>query len=134
MSVGTRSSVQALYEETARELATRVVERFRDAVHSVVLYGSVARGTAGKDSDIDVLLVSDVGEALRGQLADVSGDLEYERDYETLFEALILTPGQLTELAEAGFPIADEVLKEGVVLYDDGTFERIRKKAATVGG
>ena len=48
--------------------------------------------------------------------------------------ATCLTPERLLEMARGEFPIAGHILREGVVLYDDGTFERIRKDAVAVGG
>ena len=133
MKTATRSSLLTLYKETAREFAARVVERFPNSVHSVVLYGSVARGTAGKDSDIDVLVLTDEGEALRVPLIDISEELDYDNDYDTYLKSLPLTAGKLMELFEACCPSAEDILREGVVLYDDGIFERRRGSALKVG-
>ena len=35
----------------------RVLERYKDKIDSIILFGSVARGEAKEDSDIDVLIV-----------------------------------------------------------------------------
>lgn len=133
MSRPSDTSLLALYRKTAEEFAARVRQQCGDAVDSVVLYGSVARKTAGKNSDIDVLVLADNSEALRDQLVDISESLDFENNYVTFLIATCFTPKRLEELARGRFPIADHILTEGVVLYDNGTFERIRKNALTVG-
>ncbi len=133
MSIATRSSLQALYEETARKLAERLRERFPGSVHAVVLYGSVARKTAGKDSDIDVLVLTSNGRPARDELVEVSESLDFENSYHTFLIATAFTPQRLQQLASGGFPIAETLFREGIVLYDDGTFERIRKNAVGAG-
>lgn len=133
MSGPTQMSLLTLYQKTAQEFAGRVRQRFGDAVHSIVLYGSVAKKTASEDSDIDILVLTEDGESLRGELADISECLDFENNYVTFLIATCFTPERLRELARGGFPIGHHILTEGVVLYDDGTFERIRKNALTVG-
>ena len=126
----TRSlTLQQLYEETARRFAERVREAFPSSVHAVVLYGSVARGTAGPGSDIDVLVLTSDGSPGRNELVNISESLDFENKYRTFLIAMPFTPDKLEELERGQFPIADAIIREGLVLYDDGTFERIRTKA-----
>jgi predicted nucleotidyltransferase len=134
VSRASKKSLLALYWRTANAFAGRARQQLGDAVHSVVLYGSVARDTAEEDSDIDVLVLSDNGEAVRHELVDISESLDFENNYDTFLVATCFTPERLRELARGEFPIARHILREGVVLYDDGTFERIRKDAVAVGG
>jgi len=126
-------TLQILYEETARRFAERVRQRFPHSVHSVVLYGSVARGTAGQESDVDVLVLTANGRPSRGELVEISESLDFENGYRTLLFATAFTPLRLDELRQGGFPIAGAILKEGRVLYDDGAFERIRQDALKTG-
>jgi len=127
------SQLQTLYEETAREFARRVRERFPREVHSIVLYGSVARGTATEDSDVDVLVLTSNARPARYELVEVSESLDFENNYHTFLITTAFAPERLEELVRGGFPIAEAILTEGVVLYDDGTFERIRKDAVGAG-
>ncbi len=126
-------TLQALYEETARRFAERLRDRFPADVHSVVLYGSVARKTAGEQSDIDVLVLTADGRPARDELVEISESLDFENGFRTFLIATAFTPERLTELSSGDFPIAEAILREGIVLYDDGTFERIRKDAAGAG-
>jgi len=133
MSIATRTSLQALYEETARQFAKRLRERFPGSVHAVVLYGSVARKAAGKDSDIDVMVLTSNGRPARDELVEVSESLDFENNYHTFLIATPFTCHMLQQLASGGFPIAEAIFREGIVLYDDGTFERIRQNAVGAG-
>ena len=133
MSRASKKSLLALYWRTANAFAERARQQLGEAVHSVVLYGSVASKTAEEDSDIDVLVLSGNGEAVRDELVDISESLDFDNNYDTFVIATCLTPERLRELARGEFPIARHILREGVVLYDDGTFERIRKDAVAVG-
>ena len=42
----------------ADTLVQRLLHRMRDEVHSVILFGSVARGEANDNSDIDLYIIS----------------------------------------------------------------------------
>ncbi|WP_414838315.1 nucleotidyltransferase domain-containing protein [Candidatus Nanosalina sp. VS9-1] len=46
-------------EETAREWAEKFYENsgLKDEIRSIILFGSVARGTAGPNSDVDILIL-----------------------------------------------------------------------------
>ncbi|MEE9457284.1 MAG: nucleotidyltransferase domain-containing protein, partial [bacterium] len=47
---------EAAWRGALHEVAAEVREKFGDAVERVVLYGSRARGEAGAESDVDVLV------------------------------------------------------------------------------
>ncbi|NJD78740.1 MAG: nucleotidyltransferase domain-containing protein [Candidatus Methanoperedens sp.] len=45
------------YKELLTNFKQLLSERFGDNLISLILYGSVARSTAGKESDIDLLII-----------------------------------------------------------------------------
>jgi uncharacterized protein (UPF0332 family)/predicted nucleotidyltransferase len=124
------SDLQLLYEETAREFAQRIRARLGDDLHSVVLYGSVARQEAAPERDIDVLVLSDTPGMSDGTVQDIGNRLDEERDYKTHVSPLVISPVGLEELRIGGFPIARHIIHEGIVLSDDGAFRRWRDKGA----
>jgi len=133
MTIEAGSKSSAEYESAAREFSDRLVERFPKQVHSVVLYGSVARGTANDDSDIDVLVLRDDGLPGREQMVEISDSIDYN-NYETRLIVTGMSATKLQGLWRQRFPIAEAILAEGVALYDDGTFQRIRETPAGSGG
>lgn len=106
------------------------------SIHSVVVFGSAARGRARVDSDVDLLFVlstrASMGERISLLTAvETSGRVEaelqwlYEHNVDTHIAALPLTPRELQALP----PILLDIVEDGVPLVDDGLF---RDAAATV--
>ncbi len=62
-------------EQLLKEIKARLSKAHGNRLFGVVLYGSEARGTAGPDSDIDVLVL-------------LEGPVNYGRDLETNLEVL----------------------------------------------
>jgi predicted nucleotidyltransferase len=101
-------------------------------VRSVVLFGSVARGRAKADSDIDLLVVLEgfrsLGEAL-DRLVEVEFSPRVAAEIEWLEAHGVathlsfhpLTPQELHQHP----PILLDILDEGIVLMDDGTFTQV---------
>jgi len=121
------SQRQDLYGRVAREFARRATERFGAAIHAVVLYGSVARHSAGADSDIDLLVLVEREDGLRDVMHDVSYALDEENDYATSLSPLVMNVERLERLRQGAYPIASEIIRQGEVIYDDGTFIRWRE-------
>jgi hypothetical protein len=58
-----RKPIDASTLDAARVFLSRVAERYR--LHEAILFGSRARGTHGEESDADIAVVLDGGEAER---------------------------------------------------------------------
>ena len=88
-----------------------------DAV-AVYLYGSVARGTAREDSDVDVgvLLEKEPPRTLKGLKLDLEADLE----------SLLEVPVQLVVLNRAPPDLIHRVLRDGKLVLDRDRSKRIR--------
>lgn len=53
----------------AGEFSEKILEKYAERVHAIILFGSVARGEAKRESDIDILIV---GEVTLKELIDIS--------------------------------------------------------------
>jgi predicted nucleotidyltransferase len=93
-----------------------IVDRVVNAIHPlrIILFGSVARGTAGKDSDIDLLVVMpegisrlDVAQKLYMNMFGIPAAVEF----------LIATPSDLERHRDNIGLIYRTILKEGKQLY-----------------
>lgn len=113
-------------EKTLKELTATLSEELKGFVNSIVLYGSVARNQATEDSDIDIMVVMpDNMEAYR-KVSRISYSIDLKNS--TVTSAICFTPEELTTLVEDGSPFIEDVLTEGVILYDNGTFQELRTK------
>jgi predicted nucleotidyltransferase len=73
--------IQEEFQEAVKEFVRRALRKYEDKIDSIILFGSVARGEAKEDSDIDILVVwkGDEAEgwrAMSGLAFDVLLDVE----------------------------------------------------------
>lgn len=91
---------------------------YQNALKAVLLYGSVARGTAGEDSDIDIMVVVDLPQdrlkAYEDRLCDISTDFALE--YFKVFSIIDVSYSEYEEWKEI-LPFYKNVEKEGITLY-----------------
>jgi predicted nucleotidyltransferase len=106
------------FDHLAHRLREECLERYRDRLVSVVLFGSVARGTMRPDSDMDILLV--VEPLPQGRTARVREFEDIDRALEADLE-LARRSGIQTLLAPV-FKTRDEV-GQGSPLFLDMTIE-----------
>lgn len=116
---------QAEFQTPVRTGVDELVERL-DTVIGIILYGSVARGTADRRSDIDLwVLVEDDRMANQRTANRVRQDLEDQEfdtgryAYEIDVESLPAVPNYTDELRD--------VLGDGLVVYDSEKFETVRE-------
>jgi predicted nucleotidyltransferase len=96
------------------ELLDRIVAHFHP--QRVILFGSAARGEAGSESDIDLLVVVDDDtppEAFRAKLI-----YEVRSSYHGAVDILPCRASVLALRARAKGSFADIVLREGVTAYE----------------
>jgi predicted nucleotidyltransferase len=109
--------------------ATGVIDHV-DSIKSLVLYGSVARGNPGSDSDVDLLAVIDNGKDVRPAFnammkiereGPTAKELEHLEN-EGIHTHISILPMSLNRLASHPFVLLD-IVDEGLAIYDDGAFE-----------
>ena len=105
--------IKKKYRGAVEEFVRRVLERYRDKIDSIILFGSVARGEAKEDSDIDILVVGDVS---LEELVEVSFPILLE--YGELISAKNMKKDRFDFSAKEGYSFIRNVLREGVVLYE----------------
>ncbi|MCS7145297.1 MAG: nucleotidyltransferase domain-containing protein [Nitrososphaerota archaeon] len=109
------------------------IEAMRNDIglRSIVVFGSVARGSAGVDSDVDLLIVLDGFKSL-GKTVDRLVSIEYSprvaRELEWLEEKGISTHLSFHPISSQTLrkhpPIMLDVVEEGIAVVDDGTYGR----------
>jgi predicted nucleotidyltransferase len=126
------SSITIAYEKIVAHLTERLVEDLGDKIESIVLYGSVARNEAHEDSDIDILIVTrDDDRKLYDRISKIRTRIDLDNN--TLTVLVQMSRNELEQHMKLGSPFMESVVKEGVILYDSGFFEKIRESLAFKG-
>ena len=120
------------YRKVAEECANRLVTKLGDEVEAIVLYGSVARGTAREESDIDLLVVVWEPDRVRKAVQGVCYDYDFERGFDVMTSVMDCDSYHLKLLVRVRSPFLSNVLRDGVVLHDDGAFAAVCREAVTV--
>ena len=104
------------YKEAVDEFLRRVLDKYRDKIEGIILFGSVARGETREDSDVDILVV--VKEQNLADMREIYG-IAFEVSLEHSVEVSPKVYGEYEVLKrlELGAPFINEVLHEGVALY-----------------
>jgi len=127
-----RQTLQTIYRTAAAEFARRVTSALGDRVDALVLFGSVARGEATRSSDIDIVVISPNPAATRETISWIRSDLTYEHRFTFFISLIHWSRREFDMLSHLCSPFLEEVVTEGVILYDNGTFSRVREKTPAV--
>lgn len=104
--------------EILLQLTDELKEVYQSTLKAVILYGSVARGTAGEDSDIDIMVIVDVAQnmlkAYEERLCDISTDFALK--YFKVFSIVDVSYSEYEEWKEV-LPFYKNVEEEGITLY-----------------
>lgn len=99
------------------DFTQKVKELLGDRVKKIILYGSYARGDYKKDSDIDIMILTDLNfaeiEKYRDEISDIAFDIEL--DTGIVISPVIKNIDKYNERVNI-VPFFMNVQKEGVVL------------------
>ncbi len=137
----------AYYAPVVKRFCEKLLEVFGDRLVAVVLFGSVARGDWGQNSDIDLIIVADgwsnkrIWERIR-ELRKVERMVEASAEYANAVEAGYIPrfqpyPLSLKEAKRFNRVYLDAVL-DGVILFDRDSFAEkvlssLRKRLEEIG-
>jgi hypothetical protein len=105
--------IQKRYQKPLSEFVKETLEKYEEKIDSMILFGSVARGDAKEDSDIDILVVGDVGVE---ELVDISFSILLK--YGKLISVKDMKKDHFNFLVHEEYSFIKNVLGEGVVLYE----------------
>lgn len=117
-----------LSENKEKKLISELKDIFKADLRSIILFGSHAKGTAQKYSDIDILIILNRKFANWMERSDLEIELR-KRLYRTVGQ---VSPkvGSLEELEialKAYNPSILSILDSGIALYDDGAFAKLKE-------
>ncbi len=95
------------------EAVKRIVEQFHPA--KIILFGSHARGTADRDSDVDLLIVMDVEGSKREQAVQIDLALS---DRTFPLDLIVVTPDEFEKYRDVVGHILYPAVREGKVVYN----------------
>jgi predicted nucleotidyltransferase len=100
-------------QATIQEMVRRIVEQFQP--DQVILFGSYARGTAGPDSDADLLVVMPVEGSRQEKVVEIRVAINGMGLAKDVF---VVTPEEVEKYRNVVGTIIKAAVREGKVLYD----------------
>jgi predicted nucleotidyltransferase len=100
-------------EETIREMVRRISEGFHPEM--IVLFGSYARGDAGPDSDVDLLVVMRINGSKRDLTLKIRKALA---GMGLAKDIIVVTPEELARYRDLVGTIIYPAMREGRVVYE----------------
>ena len=103
------------HQEVIDEFAQKALRKYKDKIDSIILFGSVARGEAKEDSDIDILVVV-VGDRfkMRRELSGIVLDMLLETGKYISVKTLSMEDFKFLREVKSSF--LSNVIKEGVYI------------------
>lgn len=140
-----KRSIKRLPKRTQEELAVlqELILSYFVNVRMIILYGSYARGsyviwdetydergiTTYYQSDLDILVICDTGDAVKAEmhadrvLVPKYDELMRRRRHPAPPSIIVETPAAINRALRRKHYFFYEIMKDGILLYDDGTFK-----------
>ena len=108
-------------KKVIEEFTEKTTQLIGNHLKKIILYGSYARGDFNKNSDIDIMILTDFTDKeiveYRSKIAYIAYDIEYDNDFEITISPLVKNIDKFNYWLEA-LPFYMNVQKEGVVLNE----------------
>ena len=105
-------NIQERYRKPIEEFVQRALKEYKNKIDSITLFGSVARGEAREDSDIDILVVWK-GDEAEGWISMSGLAFDVLLDVEEYISVKVL---DLEDLKVEN-PFIKNVMKEGIRIF-----------------
>jgi len=102
-------------KKVIEEFEKRVKDKFADEIVKIVVFGSRARGEAGKNSDIDILVITSSDDWRKGdEIREIGYDLDEHIDYRLSIQ--VISESHMNYLRSNSFQFIKNIESEGVVI------------------
>lgn len=109
--IGTVTETETMH--VLDEMVQRIVERFHPV--RIILFGSHAKGEAGSDSDLDLLVVMPFQGSRRSKANEIDLALA---DRIVPIDVIVVTPEQFERQKDVMGSIIGEAVREGKIVYE----------------
>ena len=110
-----------IIENVIQEFVNKVNELLGNRVKRIILYGSYARGDFNENSDIDIMILTDLTDdeiiEYRREISDIAYDIEWDNNFDIYLSPLLKNIDKFNYWLEA-LPFYMNVQNEGVILSE----------------
>ncbi|MCZ7392392.1 MAG: nucleotidyltransferase domain-containing protein [Candidatus Methanoperedens sp.] len=116
-------------KKLSEKIVSELKDIFQSDLHSVILFGSYAKGKAQTYSDIDILIILNRKFANWTERRDLEIELR-KKLYRTVGQVSpkVGSVEELKAALEAYNPLILNILDSGITLSDDGTFNKLKEQ------
>lgn len=101
-------------EKIVYSMTKRIKEKFNP--EKIVVFGSWAKGEAGPNSDVDILVIMDCAREQKRQMqVAIRKEL---REFKVPKDVIVANPNDIKKHKDSWWTVYHPALKEGVVMYE----------------
>ncbi len=108
-------------KESIQKFTIEIQKLLGERVKKVILYGSYARGDYNSDSDIDIMILTDLADNeidyYRRKISELAYDIDFENNFDIMLSPVIKNIEKFNYWLNA-LPFYMNVQKEGVILNE----------------
>ena len=102
-------------EMAVNEFVRRLLEKDKDTINLIRLYGSIIQGKYKPyESDVDLIVIGNDG-SIDEDILDLETEISLK--YDVMLSVLFNTPQELQQMKDMGYPFSKEI-ERGKVLYE----------------